>query len=132
MINVIAVVVVFDVIVFSIVPRQKYLIDYGFRTRANYFDFERDEKVDTIFEIWEILRIGDNCFNFGSVRRLTTLDFPWKEIEIMKIGKHCLILISRRNGLTETKCPRLTEKCPLIWSTFGLDLLEFFNSEKRN
>ena len=71
MINVIAVVVVFDVIVFSIVPRQKYLIDYGFRARANYFDFERDEKVDTIFEIWEILRIGDHCHNFGSVRRLT-------------------------------------------------------------
>ena len=55
----IAVVIVFDVIVFSIVPRQKYLVDFGFRTRANYFDFEQDEKVDTIFEIWEILRIGD-------------------------------------------------------------------------
>ena len=55
----IGVVVVFDVIVFSIVPRQKYLVDFGFRTRANYFDFEQDEKVDNIFEIWEILRIGD-------------------------------------------------------------------------
>ena len=55
----IGVVVVFDVIVFSIIPRQKYLVDFGFRTRANYFDFEQDEKVDTIFEIWEILRIGD-------------------------------------------------------------------------
>ena len=53
----IGVVIVFDIIVFSIVPRQKYLIDFGFRTRANYFDFEQDKKVDTIHEIWEVLRI---------------------------------------------------------------------------
>ena len=59
LINAIGVIIILDVIVFSIVPHQKYLVDYGFRSRANYFDFEQDEKVNTIFEIWEILRIGD-------------------------------------------------------------------------
>ena len=66
----IGVVVVFDVIVFSIVPRQKYLVDFGFRTRANYFDFEQDEKVDTIFEIWEIFRIGDPSHNLADALKL--------------------------------------------------------------
>ena len=84
----IGVVVVFDVIVFSIVPRQKYLIDFGFRTRANYFDFEQSEKVDTINEIWEILRIGDPKHIMSKALKLNS---PLKEIGIMTLGKHCLI-----------------------------------------
>ena len=91
MIIAITVVVVFDVIVFSIVPRQKYLVDFGFRTRANYFDFEQDEKVDTIFEIWEILRIGDPSYNLADALKLYILYSPWKEIGIMKLGKRCPI-----------------------------------------
>lgn len=63
-------VVAFNVIVQSIIPNDKYLLDQGFRRQTEYFN--KHKQVDDIFKIWSVLLdTGDSQWP-----KIPTMNFP--------------------------------------------------------
>ena len=62
----------FNVIVQSIIPNEKYLLDQGFRRQTNYFD--KDNQVNDIYKIWSVLL--DNEEQTSSWSKIPKMNFP--------------------------------------------------------